>query len=428
MLCASRFRLFRALLSPTSFPNFPSFPPFHSPMKKIFTLAAAGVLATAALSAQAQITLDGVITAAEIGTGNNKYQSAGTNTTPHVSDKGFGNWGLLQMYTASGGANNSKLYLAVAGTLQKSGNGLQFWMGGPISPTGAPVPVITGTSTMFDGISKAAKATQLEFAPTMALALKGDAGGNIPQVAVYGTTSTAKALTPVLPLTGAAVTVTAADATGDFARFMGMRQAYKDTQSGSLVTDFPNAATDPKGPGNPGTANGGGAGSYGWEVELDRKNLGVVNGGGVYSVFSAYVSDGGYWSSDVIPEVIGKAAANANDNLGDQPNFVTLPGVQAAVFTITLATKQEDAASVAVSVFPNPATDQSIITYRVLNQAAKVRIELTDMMGRKVSVLENSFKKVGIQQLALRTGSLSAGTYLVRVQVGDKVATRRVTL
>ena len=76
---------------------------------------------------------------------------------------------------------------------------------------------------------------------------------------------------------------------------------------------------------------------------------------------------------------------------------------------------------------PNPFTDRTRFSYN-LTEAGAVSLEVFDMMGRKVSVLENSFKKVGIQQLALRTGSLSAGTYLVRVQVGDKVATRRVTL
>ena len=400
-------------------------------MKKIFTLAAASALATASLGAQAQVALDGVISADEIGVGNNKYQSAGSNTTPHVFDKGFGNYGLLQMYTATGGANNRKLYIAVAGTTEKGdaggGNGIQIWMGGPVVVNGADVPVIAGTSTMFDGISNATKATKLEFAPMMALALQGNkVDGNVPQAAVYGTMSTAKVLTPKLPFTGAAIIITAADASGDFARFAGMRQAYKDTPSGSLVTDFP--ASGPKGAGNPGSANGGGAGSFGWEVELDRGALGVANGGAIFSVMSGYVSNGGFWSSDVIPEVTGKTAANANDNLGNQPNFAALTGVQAAVFTVTLSTKREDAASVAMSVFPNPSTDASLITYRVLGQAAQVRVVLTDMMGRSVRVLEDSFKSTGIQQLTLRAGSVAAGTYLVRVQVGDKAATRKVVI
>ena len=106
-------------------------------MKKQLTLAAAALLATGALSAQAQIALDGTISAAEISATN--YQLLGRFTTPHVGNGGFGNWGLLSMYAANGGASNSKLYVAVAGTLEKSGNGFHVYVdrpgvaGGPAS-------------------------------------------------------------------------------------------------------------------------------------------------------------------------------------------------------------------------------------------------------------------------------------------------------
>ena len=56
------------------------------------------------MSAQAQITPNGVIAVTEIGTGN--YQLLGRFTTPHISNGGFGNWGLLSMYASNGGANN----------------------------------------------------------------------------------------------------------------------------------------------------------------------------------------------------------------------------------------------------------------------------------------------------------------------------------
>ena len=60
-------------------------------MKKIFTLAAAGVLAATTLGAQAQVVLDGQLTAPEITSGN--YVLIGKFTNP----RGFGDYGLLSL-------------------------------------------------------------------------------------------------------------------------------------------------------------------------------------------------------------------------------------------------------------------------------------------------------------------------------------------
>ena len=48
--------------------------------------------------------------------------------------------------------------------------------------------------------------------------------------------------------------------------------------------------------------------------------------------------------------------------------------------------------------------------------------------GRPVRVLENSLKPVGSQSVALDKSNLAAGTYLVRVQVGEKVSTSKIAV
>lgn len=396
-------------------------------MKKIFTLAAASALAVSTMSAQAQITPNGIIAASEIGTGN--YQLLGRFTTPHISNGGFGNWGLLSMYASNGGANNGKLYIALAGTLEKGGNGFQIYIDRPGVagvPVGTVLPNPVGM-TMFDGVA----GTKLELAADMALGIKGDAAGQIPQAVFYtsATTSASREFTPVLPLTGTAVTLTAAQTVGNYAALAGARMAYKDTESGSLVADFPGTTTTPPGPlgaGNPGNTatNPGGGGSFGWEIELSRSVLGISGGGGQVNLMGAYVSNGGYFSSDIIPEVTG----NGNTNLGNTPDFIALPGTQSAAFTVTLSTKQEDEAAVAMSVFPNPSLSQATVTYRVLGSPAPVFITLTDLMGRTVRTYDNGTQGVGIQRFGLDNASIAAGTYLIKVQVGDKASTRKVVL
>jgi len=399
-------------------------------MKKISTLAAASALVVGAMSAQAQITPNGVIATAEIGAGN--YQLLGRFTTPHVFNAGFGNYGLLSMYASNGGANNGKLYIALAGTLEKSGNGFEVFIDRPgIAgvPLGTVLPNPNGM-TMFDGVA----GTKLDLAADMALSIKGDAGGQVPQAVFYtsATASASREFSSVLPLAGTVVTLTASQTVADYAGLAGTRMAYKDTGSGSLVTDFPgpnpppNTAPGPLGPGNPGNTatNPGSGGSLGWEIELNRSSLGINAGGGQVNLMGAYVAGSGYFSSDVIPEVTG----NANNNLGNTPDFTALPGTQSAAFTITLSTKQEDEAAVAMSVFPNPSLSQATVTYRVLGHSAPVAITLTDLMGRTVQTYDNGIQAAGIQRFELNNAGLAAGTYLVKVQVGDKASTRKVVL
>ena len=46
----------------------------------------------------------------------------------------------------------------------------------------------------------------------------------------------------------------------------------------------------------------------------------------------------------------------------------------------------------------------------------------------RVQVLANGLQPAGLQSKIVSTANVAAGTYLVRVQVGDKMATRKVVL
>ena len=62
------------------------------------------------------------------------------------------------------------------------------------------------------------------------------------------------------------------------------------------------------------------------------------------------------------------------------------------------------------------------------SRADNVSIMLTDLMGRNIQSLVNGLQAAGKQSTSVSTASVAAGTYLVRVQVGDKVSTRKVVL
>ncbi|RYY17829.1 MAG: T9SS type A sorting domain-containing protein [Cytophagaceae bacterium] len=395
-------------------------------MNKITTLALATTLATAALSAQAQITLDGVITAAEIGTGGNKYQSLGAFSTAHnpaTGPMGFGNAGLLRLYGAN---STTKLYIGIAGSIEVgSKNNFQLYMDLP-NKTGVPVgtglPTIASSATAFGTFPAGTiGGTKLDLEADAAIAVNGQADV---MGAVYTSATTAVAKS----LGGGATILTDGTpnqvygTTGDYALFANTRLAYKASLTGISA--------------NPGNTNSGGAGSYALEYEFDRTALGLPAGASIVRVFAAYVSGDAYWSSDIIPQTTGGTQGTTTtgglNNIGFSPDFTNttlFPGLQAAaVNVVVLSSRQADETAVAMSVFPNPSEGASTITYQVQGAAEAVAVRVTDLLGREVRTLLDATQTAGFHDLSVATGDLSRGTYLVQVQVGDKVATRRLAV
>ncbi|MCC3159299.1 T9SS type A sorting domain-containing protein [Hymenobacter sp. 15J16-1T3B] len=401
-------------------------------MKYISTLFATGALALLGLNAQAQapITINGQLAASEVAT--NGYQLVGRFTNPH----GFGDAGLLALYAASD-ANN--LYFFIAGTLENNtggvSNSLQLFIDRPGSTPGVPVGTILpagGANTSFANTT-----IKLDLAADMAIGIKGTGTGNQVQVdgVVYtsSTAATGGVLTGTTPLntTGTAGTITAANAPGNLAPFVGSQVAY--TSSANLSS-------------NPGfsTTTPGNAPSNGLEIAVSRSAIGLPTAGGTVQIFALQNnSGGGYLSSDFIPQnnaaiptTLGYPLPNLGGPSNGTPNavdFANIPGTQAASLNVTatnltVTSNRAKAEAVALNVYPNPVQGEATVTYRVQNAQQQVNIELTDLMGRRVSTVFAGQQGVGVQSQKLGAGNVAAGTYLVKVQVGEQVATHKVTL
>ncbi|WP_019948968.1 T9SS type A sorting domain-containing protein [Hymenobacter aerophilus] len=393
-------------------------------MKKTTTLALAATLATA-FSAQAQITLDGVVKAEEIGTGAGKYQSLGAFSPKHVGDAGFGFAGLLRMYAAN---STDKLYVSLAGTIEKGNNNFQLYMDLPGKsgvPVGTGLPSIAGPSTVFgtftagDGAIHSIGGTKLDLEADVAIATTGN--GDV-QAAIYtATTGVAKTIGGGAAITtdGKVNSIPGSATTGVYAPFAGTKVAYL-APTGNIET-------------NPGNDNGGGAGSYALEYEFSRTALGLPSGASIVKLFAGYVSGDAFWSSDIIPETAGDGTnTGGNKNIGYSPDFtdqVKFPGLQAATVSVVVTSvRKADEAVVALSVFPNPSAGKSTIAYRVQDGSQPVSVRVLDLVGHEVRTLLDARQPVGTHELTVATGDLAAGTYLVNVRVGDKVATRRLAV
>jgi len=77
--------------------------------------------------------------------------------------------------------------------------------------------------------------------------------------------------------------------------------------------------------------------------------------------------------------------------------------------------------------FPNPFADRTALTL-TLETPQEVTVEVFDVSGRRVATLHDGALPRGEHPLALDGTGLGDGVYVVRVQSGDEVVERRVTL
>lgn len=381
-------------------------------MKKLLTLAAAGTLAALSFSAQAQVTVDGVLNTTELTTGNYVLVGKFTQT------RGFGDAGLLSLYVAS---TSTKVYMFLGGTVEANGNSLQIYMKTPASagvPRGTALPG-TGTSgTSFDGMT-----AKMDMAVNAAIAIRSTTGYVVEGATYTSATAASAAVLTATANPGDGTVSTLAANTAQPA-FAGARVAYKAATGGKLSANpgLTATTTDP---------NYGGAGTYGLEIELDRTAAGLTGASALTLFALQNNNNGSYLSSDFIPQ-----SSTATGNLANASavDFSTIAGTQAATLNLaaaggtTLGSRSADATALALSVYPNPVADNARVAYTVTEQASPVSIVLTDLLGRTLSVLESSVKPVGSQSAALDKAALPAGTYLVRVQVGEKVSTSKVVV
>jgi hypothetical protein len=77
--------------------------------------------------------------------------------------------------------------------------------------------------------------------------------------------------------------------------------------------------------------------------------------------------------------------------------------------------------------YPNPFNPSTTIPFE-LASAAHVRLAVCDLLGRELAVLLEERKEAGSHELRFDASGLSSGVYLVRMQVGSLVQSRKLVL
>ncbi|MCC3153483.1 T9SS type A sorting domain-containing protein [Hymenobacter sp. BT770] len=363
-------------------------------MKKVFTLVAAGALTVAGLSAQAQITLDGKVTAAEIATTptTNKYQLVSTYAGTHsIADRG-----LKSLYMAT---SATKLYIAVVGAFLQDNTY-------PAVVMYLNVPGKTGVPAGTKLAGGAAGDSPLKIKPTMDFEVdygvrvnfdKTPANGGYFSFADYSGGN----VTGGVPDTyqgnvkeGTAGLITATATTGPL---LGARVAY--TNATGLAANTDNSAI---------------------EFEFDLAALGLTANSKV-DLFVAYTNDGGVFTTDTFPPIAGQTTALAPDQ-----DFTLIPGKQFLTYQVgagVLASRSEVANSLRFGVYPNPGSAVAV-SYTVPQGKQAVALSVYDATGKQVRSMNEA--QTGTQSYKL--GSLSAGIYVVKLNIGGEQTSSKIVI
>ncbi|MEL7361868.1 MAG: T9SS type A sorting domain-containing protein, partial [Bacteroidota bacterium] len=75
--------------------------------------------------------------------------------------------------------------------------------------------------------------------------------------------------------------------------------------------------------------------------------------------------------------------------------------------------------------YPNPFAQETSVAY-TLPEATEVKLEVFDVLGRRVVILVDDLKNAGTHEVTFRADGLASGLYLYRLAAGDQTAIRQM--
>ena len=369
-------------------------------MKKIFTLSTLAALTAAALSAQAQIVVDGTLSPDEIGTGAGKYQLVGMYTGTHaIADRG-----LKALYVAT---SATTMNVMVVASPEISGyDALALYLDMPAKTGIAAGTQMPGGSDNTSEISKAKPTLDMPVDYVFRLTVSPLNNGT-------GDSNSYHSLMDCTALNASGQTVDTylgpTDKNGTPLASMGLPDsqiAFRTTATGSVAANT----------------------TTGWELAIPLTALGGAPTGSTINMMAAYLNNDGSFTSDVLPQIKDQTAA-----LGTDPNFVTIPGNQYYAYQVgagVLAARPAASTTLAASAYPNPVAADSRLDYVVANAAQPVTVTAFNSLGQKaITLLDGATQPAGQHSLALAPlQRLAAGMYLLQVRAGDQLSTQRVVV
>ncbi len=107
------------------------------------------------------------------------------------------------------------------------------------------------------------------------------------------------------------------------------------------------------------------------------------------------------------------------------------PKITVASYDVPLNSRvnaSEQMEALNLSLSPNPAINGATNLAYTLKTAGTVQIELMDVLGRSVRMLQNGFAPAGNNSISIDPTPLGAGTYFVRVEADGRSAMQKLVI
>jgi PKD repeat protein len=108
-----------------------------------------------------------------------------------------------------------------------------------------------------------------------------------------------------------------------------------------------------------------------------------------------------------------------NAGHGSSPITITVVDLSTGISEIVMNTSLEN--------YPNPFTESTTINYSI-SKDAMVEIYVTDLLGKRITSIENTKKAAGNYSTVLNSDHLSEGMYLLHLKADNKLSTKKIVL
>ncbi|MCB0395942.1 MAG: T9SS type A sorting domain-containing protein [Flavobacteriales bacterium] len=156
-----------------------------------------------------------------------------------------------------------------------------------------------------------------------------------------------------------------------------------------------------------------------------------TNGSGYYEFSNIEPGDYDLWVD--IPglpmDSTWEVSVTASDTIFTQMDFVVDSNAIDIPDDITTSLPPMPSSGVVLQAFPNPFSSNTTLIYR-LPESAQVRLEIVDMVGRTVSLVDEGFRQKGDHKQTINSGQagMIPGVYFARITVDGNVSVTRLLL
>ena len=90
--------------------------------------------------------------------------------------------------------------------------------------------------------------------------------------------------------------------------------------------------------------------------------------------------------------------------------------------------EQSEGGLISLGNYPNPFTDVTTISYTLVADESMIELSITDMLGKKIALLDNQSKSAGSYQTVWNANGAKPGVYLLQMNVNGKMITKKLVL